>query len=358
MSMRRALNILVVGSMGVASATWAAEDAATLVEQGHWRRARAAVEAALAAKPDDAVARAQHAEVLQAYGENDAALKEAEKAVELAPQSAAAHYRLSEVLGDMAGDAGALKAIGLAKRFRKEAEATIKLDPANVDARLGLIVFHLKAPGIAGGDRKTAVRMVEEIEKLAPSRGWQARSRYASETKDTTALPGIYRDAVAKQPGQYEARMTLANWSVPLWRNARPAAEENALAAMALEPARVGPYLTLAIVLAGARRWDELDALLARADAAVPDDLSPHYQAGRVALVEAGDAARSERYFRRYLSQPPEIRASTHAAARWRLAQALERQGRRDEAVAELRAAVKLDPKFEPAKKDLKRMTS
>ena len=358
MGIRSGFMFLVAGVMGVASATWGADDAATLVEQGHWRRARAAIEAALASKPDDAAARALHAEVLQAFDENEAAMKEAEKAVALAPQSADAHYRLAEVVGDMAQNAGPFKGLGLAKRFRKEAEAAIALDPNHVDARLGLMVFYLKAPGIAGGDKKAARRMVEEVEKLSPERAWQARSRFAAETKDTAAIPGIYRDAVARNPGSYDARVALANWSIPAWRNARPAAEEQALAAMALEPHRVGPYVTLAMVLAGAKRWDELDALLARADAAVPDDLSPHYQAGRIALVEAGDAARAERHFRRYLSQPTEAGASSHAAAHWRLGQALEKQGRRDEAVAELRTAVKLDPKFEPAKKELKRMTS
>ena len=44
------------------------------------------------------------------------------------------------------------------------------------------------------------------------------------------------------------------------------------------------------------------------------------------------------------------------AAARWRLGQALEKQGKRAEALAEVDAAVKLDPKLGNAKKDLKRL--
>jgi len=358
MSLRAGWVFLVAGVMGGASATWAADDAATLVEQGHWRRARAAVEAALAATPNDASLRALHADVLQAFGEKAAALKEAEKAVELAPKSADAHYRLAEVVGESAQNAGPLKGLGLAKRFRKEAEAAIALDPNHVEARFGLMEFYLEAPGIAGGDKKKAAALAGEIERLAPERAWQAKARLASERKDTTAVEAIYREAAAKYPDRYAARMALANWSLAPWRNARRTAEEQALAAMAMEPGRVGPYTTVATVLAAAKRWDELDALLAKADVAVPDDLSPQYQAGRISLVEAGDAARAERHFRRYLSQPAEARAVSHAAAHWRLGQALEKQGRRDEALAEVRAAVKLDPKFEPAKKELKRMTS
>ena len=349
--------VQVALAAGIVSATWAADDARTLADQGHWKRARAAVEATLAARPDDPAALTLYAEVLQAFGEKDAALKQAEKAVAAAPNSAAAHHQLSEIVGQMAQDAGVFKGLGLAKRFQREAEAAIALEPSHVDARMSLMVFYLVAPGIAGGDKKAAKRMLGEIEKLAPERAWQAKARFAAETKDTAAIPGIYRDAVAKNPG-YQERMALASWSLPAWRNARPAAEEQALAAMALEPSRVGAYTTLAVVLASAKRWDELDALLVRADTAVPDDLSPHYAAGRVALTEAHDPARAERHFRRYLSQPPEGGAQRHSAARWRLGQALEKQGRTDEAAAEMRKALELDPKFEPAKKELKRLTS
>jgi hypothetical protein len=36
--------------------------------------------------------------------------------------------------------------MGLARRFRQEAETTIKLDPSHIDARRGMITFFVKAP--------------------------------------------------------------------------------------------------------------------------------------------------------------------------------------------------------------------
>jgi tetratricopeptide (TPR) repeat protein len=335
-----------------------AADASVLIENGHYRRARTQLEADLKARPSDAKVHAQLAEVLGESGEHDAALRHAEKAVELAPKSADAHYRLAEIVGEMAQRAGPLKQMGLARRFKKEAEAALALDPNHIEARLGLMVFHLKAPRIAGGDKKRARALVEEVERIAPERGWQVRARYASETGDTTSLEGIYREAVTRYPDQYAARIAMAShWLAP-WRAQREKAEEQARAAVALEPDRIGGYVTLAVVYAGAGRWEEVDDLLAQAQSRIPDNLSPHYQAGRVALVEANDGTRAEGYFRRYLSQPAEAGAVSHAAARWRLALALEKQGRRDEALAELRTAVKLDPKFEPAQKELKRLRS
>jgi tetratricopeptide (TPR) repeat protein len=334
-----------------------AADVARLMEDGHWRRARAALEAD-PATAGDAVAQGRLARVLQVLGESETALAHAERAVALAPQSAEAHFRLAEVLGEKAQKAGALGKLGLAKRFKKEAETAAALDPNHVDARLDLISFHLIAPGLAGGDKKKVPALIKQIEAADPSQAWRAHMRLAGENKDSTAVDAITRDAVARHPNQYEARIARANQCLPAWRNRRAEAEEQARAAVALEPGRVGGYTVLAVVLAGSRRWDELERLLSQAEAQVPDDLSPFYAAGRTALVEAQDAARAERWFRRYLSQPAEGGAVTHAAAHWRLAQVLDQLGRRSDAIAALQASIRLDPKFEPARKDLKRLRS
>lgn len=65
---------------------------------------------------------------------------------------------------------------------------------------------------------------------------------------------------------------------------------------------------------------------------------------------------RAERYVRKYLSQEPEPSASTPAVAHWRLGLILEKQGRKADAIAEVQEATKLDPKFQQAQKDLKRL--
>ena len=65
--------------------------------------------------------------------------------------------------------------------------------------------------------------------------------------------------------------------------------------------------------------------------------------------------ARADRYFRKYLTLEPEPDNPPLAGAHWRLGQALEKQGRKQEAVAEWQIAVKLDPNSR-AKDDLKRV--
>ena len=132
--------------------------------------------------------------------------------------------------------------------------------------------------------------------------------------------------------------------------------EQLALRAVQAEPWRTGGWQVLAALYSIQGRYAELDDVLKRSEAAEPSHLSPWYQAGRQLVVSRKDPVRAESYLRHYLSHEPEIGPQTWAAARWRLALALEQQGKKSEAISELNAAVKLDPKLEDAKKDLKRL--
>ena len=59
---------------------------------------------------------------------------------------------------------------------------------------------------------------------------------------------------------------------------------------------------------------------------------------------------------RTYLSQDPEGLTPPLSAAHWRLALILEKEGRKADAIKELEEALRLEPDFENAKKDLKRL--
>jgi len=99
----------------------------------------------------------------------------------------------------------------------------------------------------------------------------------------------------------------------------------------------------LAAVYATTERWAELDAVLADAEKQIPDNLGPYLRASS-ALLQAGK------------TQDPEPNSNSLGVGHWRLGLTLEKQGRRPEAVAELQTAIRLEPKFEPAQKDLKRL--
>jgi hypothetical protein len=88
----------------------------------------------------------------------------------------------------------------------------------------------------------------------------------------------------------------------------------------------------------------------------VPDNFNTYYQAGRVLQSRGVDLGRAERYFRKYLSQPPEGQMPAHAAAHWRLGLTLEKAGRKADALAAMQESVRQNPNFEQAQKDLKRL--
>jgi tetratricopeptide (TPR) repeat protein len=349
------LLLFVAAALSLAALPAAATPAIErLMEAGHWKRARAEVEALARTRPDDARTWWLRSRVQAAFGDRPAAVASAERAVAADPSKAEYHWQLAEQLGEQASDAGPLKGLGLAKRFRKEAEQAMRLDPQHVDARYGMMLFYEKAPGLIGGDKKKAAAMAKEIAAIDPLQGLVAEARLAAERRDTTRVLRLRIEAVSRFPNDYRARIALANLL------ARPATLDEAWghagAASYIDSSRAAAWGLLAGIAAHRGQWPELESTLARAERNLPDNYTPHYQAARALVTTKKEAPRAEALLRRYLATPPEAGAPSHAGARWRLAQALEQQGKTPEAIAELQKAVAADPKLEGAQQDLKRL--
>jgi tetratricopeptide (TPR) repeat protein len=348
---------LVLGAPAApeALAARAPDEAWTLYEQGSLRRAASLCEKRLAANPSDAVANLVLARVRIQQQQLDDAFKLANAAVAAAPNDPDAHFALGAACGRKAQAASVLKAPGFAGKVKKAGEAALALDPNHADA-LGLLVdFYQNAPGIMGGDKKKAKEYVDRLVSVDPAAGWAKRAGLAFSDKDTTLGGQCLAKAHELAPENVRAMVSLASWLAQPWRDL-PRAEKLAKQVVEKEPWRVGGWQVLAGIYAYQERWAELDDVLARSQAVDATHLAPWYTAGRTIVVMGKDAARAERCLRHYLSREPEFGSPTHANARWRLGQALEQQGKKDEALAELQASVKADPKNEDAKKDLKRL--
>jgi len=328
----------------------------SLIAADHWKQARTLVEARLKADPSDAMANFLAARVKEAAGDYAGALALAEKAVALNPDHADSHCLLGVIYGRQLSKAGLLRQLGLVRRFRKECETALRLNPRHVEARLALIEFYFQAPGIAGGDKAKAHALAEEITAIDPVRGYIAQASLARRERKNDLLESYYLKAVAAKPKSYEALVNLAGFYSREARNKIDLAEKYALEALDLEPGRIQAYGLLAQYLVRLERWPELDQIFEQAEKNVPDNLAPYFQAGRVVFQRGKDLARAERYFRKYLSQEPEATFPSAAQAYWRLGLTLEKMNRKAEAVEAIRTAVKLDPSLEGAKRDLKRI--
>jgi tetratricopeptide (TPR) repeat protein len=211
------------------------------------------------------------------------------------------------------------------------------------------------APGVAGGDKKKAKTMADEIAAIDPARGQLALARIALAEKDSATADARFREAARVDPKSYDGCIGAASWfaySRENWKEAESAAR----AALEVGPDRIGSYAVLAAVYVHGERWSDLDGILDSAERAMPDNLTAHYTAAVTLITEKKDAPRAERYLRKYLGVEPEPNRPSFARAHWLLAGALEQQGKKPDAMTELQTAIKLDPDLEDAKKDLKRL--
>src|SRR5262249_12073399 len=176
--------------------------------------------------------------------------------------------------------------------------------------------------------------------------GLLAKASLAARDKNPMKQEDFYRQALAAAPHDARVLRAAAGFYGSDAQKKFDLAEKYAIEAAKLEQDRIGPYAVLGIVYASTERWQDLDAVMAQAEKAVPDDLGAHYQAGKVALLSGKDLPRAERYFRKYLTVEPEGGEPNWAAAHWRLGQVLEKQGKKPEAIAEMEAALKAQPDF------------
>src|SRR5271166_358016 len=116
-------NIIAILILGACAAAAGEPDVQALIENGHFKRARDMAEASYRAHPQDAHAAYLMAEVRNAFGDYDEALKYAEQAVRLDPKDAEYHRELADVYGDIGLKSSLFKQFSLAKKCRAELDA-------------------------------------------------------------------------------------------------------------------------------------------------------------------------------------------------------------------------------------------
>jgi tetratricopeptide (TPR) repeat protein len=326
-----------------------------LIENGHFKRARALAEERFRSDPKDPETLWLVSSVKQAWNDYPAAIDAAEKAVAADPKSARYHMRLADALSDEAMKASKIHALGFAHRIKKEIETALTLDPQNVEGLRWLMQYYLQAPSLFGGDKTKARAIPDQIMRIDPVEGYFAQIELARFDKQFPLVEGLYRKAVEARPADYEAQLRLGNFCTYSDIKKYEEAESHAREARRINPDRVAAYNLLAAVLVRQGKWTELDRVLADSEKTIPDNLAPYFHAASHCVSMNQELPRAEQYIRKYLGQEPEPHMPGHAAAHWRLGQIMEKQNRKPEAISEYQAALKIDPNS-PAKQDLKRL--
>jgi tetratricopeptide (TPR) repeat protein len=250
----------------------------------------------------------------------DDAVKTFEKAVKANPQNPEAHFQLGRALGSIAQRASVLRQPFLAKRVQSEFEKTVELDANHLGGREGLLQFYLQAPGVMGGSVGKAREQAAAVAKLSALRGHLADANIANHEKDAAGAEKAYRAAAAEFPDSLNA---------------------------------VTPYVGF---LANANRADEAFAPLDRYVAKHTGDRVALFWIGRTAAITGKQLDRGEQALRSVLAMPvtatdgPRV---AQEAVHLRLGDIAARRGDKAKARASYEEALRINPKFEQAKRAL-----
>lgn len=267
-----------------------------------------------ACKPGEPLYRFATARIHLAEGSVARAAEELSAAIRHDESNAGYHWWLSHAYLEQSARAGMFAQIGLAKKAAVELQRAAALDPANITVRLELIDYYASAPRMLGGDPEKAAEQVRDIGLRNRFHGMLAKARLALAQQDMKTAENDYHLLVERFPDREEAALAsgffhlgAARWSMAMadFRHARSLARRS----------RVADY--------------GLGATLAR----------------------AGDAGAAEAPLRRYLAHIVRPGEPTHAHAFYHLALVHKAFDNKTEAIADLEAALRLDPGYGDARR-------
>src|SRR2546428_2347819 len=174
--MKRLLGALCI-AVGAMAATTVKQEASLeagrhAYEASEYLKAVQVLQAAAAKEPQNGDVQLLLAKSYLEMEQLDAAIKSAERAVAIDPQSSRYHEWLGRAYGEKADKVGwPPSKISLAKKTGKEFEAAVQLDERNFSAWPALIQFDCSAPRVVGGGQEKALPQIKQLAELDAAEG-------------------------------------------------------------------------------------------------------------------------------------------------------------------------------------------
>jgi tetratricopeptide (TPR) repeat protein len=166
----------------------------------------------LAVQPNHAEARNLMCRVYYQEERWEDAIRECERAVQLAGGTSSFHMWLARAYGEKADRSSFIVGFRMARQIRVEFETAARLDPNNTAALSDLGEFYTDAPSIVGGGTQKAERIAQQLEALDAEAAHRLRAGIAEEQKDAARAESEFKAAIAASKSPADAWMSIASF--------------------------------------------------------------------------------------------------------------------------------------------------
>lgn len=242
-------------------------------------------------------------------GDDARADKLLEQGLDAHPQSSLLVLQHSSLLSEGFGEVGAIGRMRLAREVRAGLERAVELDPDSVQARLGLALYFINAPRIAGGGADRAEPHLSWIRDRAPMDYFDLQGTLAMSRGDMEAALDWLEQATRADP-------------------------------------QTRPRFRRALILIALNRYDEARAVLGAIVERFPSHAAAWYQLGRTGVLAQDQLDQGLDALHRFLETPPWPTDPSPAAAWWRVGQLHQLNGDLEQARRAFEQALAKDRKF------------
>lgn len=250
----------------------------------------------------------------------DSGIAACQKAVQLEPSNSSYHLWLGRVYGGKADHSNFMTAASVAGNVRKEFETAVRLDPKSVEARADLADFYIEAPAIMGGGKDKAAAQAVEMGKVEPAQGLLVNAKIAEKNKDLRSAEAEFRKAIDVSGGMPGTWLALANF----YRRSRRYAEMEDAVNRATDPKITRP-----------------DVLM---------------EAAQVLITANRNFPGATEMLQQYIHSQATVEDAPVFKAHYLLGLVLEKEGNKDRAAEEYRAALGLARDYAVAQSALSRV--
>jgi cytochrome c-type biogenesis protein CcmH/NrfG len=307
--------LLVSGS---AAAEMAAQ---SLLSEGRVDVAIADLRDHLRAQPSDAEAYHLLCRAYYSLEKWDNAISAAQKAVALEPDNSDYHLWLGRSYGEKAEHSSWFTAIALARKVRSEFETAVRLNSRNVAAQSDLAEFYMEAPAFLGGGKDKANAQAQRLATMDPGASHWIKASLAERAHDWTMSESEYHAAIQSSGNQAQYWLSLASF----YRRRN--------------------------------RLDDMEDAINRASNAEISKNDVWVDAAEILYRAGRNFPTAIQFLRRYLDSNNTVADAPPFQAHYLLGSILEKQGNKQAAAEEYRAALALAREFSLAQQALVRVS-